>query len=74
LEDTLPSASGKMLPFKKKVNIRNTMNNLKNHGSDIAAYIKEFKMKKKAKKKLPTVRVSPRRYSSIKKEPSENSL
>lgn len=26
------------------------MNNLKNHGSDIAAYIKEFKMKKKRKK------------------------
>jgi hypothetical protein len=50
LEDTLPSAAGKMLPFKKKVNIRNTMNNLKNHGSDIAAYIKEFKMKKKKKK------------------------
>jgi hypothetical protein len=70
----LPSAAGKMLPFKKKVNIRNTMNNLKNHGSDIAAYIKEFKMKKKKEKKLPTVRVSPRRDSSIKKEPSENSL
>lgn len=33
------------------------MNNLKNHGSDIAAYIKEFKMKKKEKKTTNSARI-----------------